>query len=548
MTSLLKPGKTYEEIYANFKWDIPDQYNIADDVCDRWADGSGRIALAYENEAKETSIYTFDDVKKYANQLANAFQSWGFSKGDRVTLLLAQNPECAIGHVACWKAGMVSGPCSVLFAGDAVAYRLNDCGAKAVITDLANFEKVNSLRSQCPKLEKIIIVDGDADGAFNFWNSISSESEVFENAKTAAEDIAWISYTSGTTGQPKGSVQPHRMMLGHMPSLEFIYDFFPQDADALWSPADWAWMAGLMDVLMPGWFHGCKVVATAMKGFDAEDAYRILAEHEVTLALLTPTMLKLMRQVEDPLSRHTLKLRSVLSGGEAVGAGLLEWAQGELNLAINEGFGQTECNVILGNNGNVFPIKPGSLGKPTPGSVVKIIDDSGTEVPCGQEGHIACQRPHPVMLLEYLNKPEATKEKFIGDMLITGDVGHMDEDGYFWFHGRGDDVITSSGYRIGPSEIEDALLKHEAIQMAAAIGIPDPVRTEIIKVFLILKEGVQGTQTLQDELKEFVRSRLAKHEVPRIIEFVENLPMTTTGKIMRRELRELEKEKLASTS
>lgn len=548
MTSLLKPGKTYEEIYANFKWDIPDQYNIADDVCDRWADGSGRIALAYENEAKETSIYTFDDVKKYANQLANAFQSWGFSKGDRVTLLLAQNPECAIGHVACWKAGMVSGPCSVLFAGDAVAYRLNDCGAKAVITDLANFEKVNSLRSQCPKLEKIIIVDGDADGAFNFWNSISSESEVFENAKTAAEDIAWISYTSGTTGQPKGSVQPHRMMLGHMPSLEFIYDFFPQDADALWSPADWAWMAGLMDVLMPGWFHGCKVVATAMKGFDAEDAYRILAEHEVTLALLTPTMLKLMRQVEDPLSRHTLKLRSVLSGGEAVGAGLLEWAQDELNLAINEGFGQTECNVILGNNGNVFPIKPGSLGKPTPGSVVKIIDDSGTEVPCGQEGHIACQRPHPVMLLEYLNKPEATKEKFIGDMLITGDVGHMDEDGYFWFHGRGDDVITSSGYRIGPSEIEDALLKHEAIQMAAAIGIPDPVRTEIIKVFLILKEGVQGTQTLQDELKEFVRSRLAKHEVPRIIEFVESLPMTTTGKIMRRELRELEKEKLASTS
>ena len=548
MTSLLKPGKTYEEIYANFKWDIPDQYNIADDVCDRWADGSGRIALAYENEAKETSIYTFDDVKKYANQLANAFQSWGFSKGDRVTLLLAQNPECAIGHVACWKAGMVSGPCSVLFAGDAVAYRLNDCGAKAVITDLANFEKVNSLRSQCPKLEKIIIVDGDADGAFNFWNSISSESEAFENAKTAAEDIAWISYTSGTTGQPKGSVQPHRMMLGHMPSLEFIYDFFPQDADALWSPADWAWMAGLMDVLMPGWFHGCKVVATAMKGFDAEDAYRILAEHEVTLALLTPTMLKLMRQVEDPLSRHTLKLRSVLSGGEAVGAGLLEWAQGELNLAINEGFGQTECNVILGNNGNVFPIKPGSLGKPTPGSVVKIIDDSGTEVPCGQEGHIACQRPHPVMLLEYLNKPEATKEKFIGDMLITGDVGHMDEDGYFWFHGRGDDVITSSGYRIGPSEIEDALLKHEAIQMAAAIGIPDPVRTEIIKVFLILKEGVQGTQTLQDELKEFVRSRLAKHEVPRIIEFVESLPMTTTGKIMRRELRELEKEKLASTS
>ena len=299
-------------------------------------------------------------------------------------------------------------------------------------------------------------------------------------------------------------------------------------------------MAGLMDVIMPGWFHGAKVVATAMKGFDAEDAYRILAEHEVTLALLTPTMLKLMRQVASPLARYDLKLRAVLSGGEAVGAGLLEWAESELKLSINEGFGQTECNVILGNNGNIFPIKPGSLGKPTPGSIVKIIDDKGDEVAPGVEGHIACKRPDPVMLLEYLNKPEATREKFIGDWLITGDVGHMDEEGYFWFHGRGDDVITSSGYRIGPGEIEDALLKHEAVQMSAVVGVPDPVRTEVIKAFVILKEGIKGSENLGEELREFVRGRLAKHEVPRFIEFVDSLPMTTTGKIMRRELRNRE--------
>jgi acetyl-CoA synthetase len=253
-----------------------------------------------------------------------------------------------------------------------------------------------------------------------------------------------------------------------------------------------------------------------------------------------------MRQVPDPLSRHAIKLRAVLSGGEAVGAGLLEWAQQELKLSINEGFGQTECNVILGNNGNVFPIKPGSLGKPTPGTVVRIIDDNGEEVPPGTEGHIACKRPHPVMLLEYLNKPEATKEKFIGDWLITGDVGHMDEDGYFWFHGRGDDVITSSGYRIGPGEIEDALLKHDSVQMAAAIGVPDPVRTEVIKAFIIPTAGVQPDDALADELREFVRGRLAKHEVPRLIEFVDALPMTTTGKIMRRELRALEKERAAA--
>ena len=544
MTNLLKRGSTYEEVCNNFEWHIPAQYNIADDVCDRWADDAGRVALVYEDADKKLHSYTFTEIRKFSNQLANTLRGYGLARGDRVTLLLAQDPECAIAHVACWKAGMVSGPCSVLFGGDAISYRLNDCGARVLVTDTANFAKVHAIRAECPKLERVLVIDGEPAGSENFWKAIESASDTFENVKTQAEDIAWISYTSGTTGMPKGSVQPHRMMLGHMPSLEFIYDFFPQENDALWSPADWAWMAGLMDVIMPGWFHGCKVVATAMKGFDAEDAYRILAEHKVTLALLTPTMLKLMRQVPDPLSRYELKLRAVLSGGEAVGAGLLEWAQEELKLGINEGFGQTECNVILGNNGNVFPVKPGSLGKPTPGSIVKIIDDKGNEVAAGTEGHIACKRPDPVMLLEYLNKPEATRDKFIGDWLITGDVGHMDTDGYFWFHGRGDDVITSSGYRIGPSEIEDALLKHDAVQMAAAIGVPDPVRTEVIKAFIILAPGVTESEALNEELRDFVRSRLAKHEVPRMIEFVDSLPMTTTGKIMRRELREREKQRV----
>ena len=546
MTNLLKRGSTYEEVYNNFKWDIPEYYNIADDVCDRWADDPGRIALVYEDAEKKVHTYAFADVRKYANQLANTLLGYGLGRGDCVTLVLAQDPECAIAHVACWKAGMVSGPCSVLFGADAISYRVNDCRAKAIITDMANYPKVAEIRDDCPTLEHVLVIDGDADGAANFWKAIETADDAFTNAKTQAEDIGWISYTSGTTGMPKGSVQPHRMMLGHMPPLEFIYDFFPQKNDVLWSPADWAWMAGLMDVLMPGWFHGCKVVATAMKGFEPEQAYRILEQHEVTLALLTPTMLKLMRQVPDPLARYQLKLRAVLSGGESVGAGLLEWAKAELDLSINEGFGQTECNVILGNNGNVFPIKPGSLGKATPGGVVAIIDDDGNEVAPGTEGHIACNRPHPIMLLEYLNKPEATRDKFIGDWLITGDVGHMDEDGYFWFHGRGDDVITSSGYRIGPGEIEDALLKHDAVQMAAVIGVPDPVRTEVIKAFIISAPGVTPSEALADELKEYVRNRLAKHEMPRMIEFVESLPMTTTGKIMRRELREREKAKLGN--
>lgn len=538
---MLKRGKTYDEVYNSFEWNIPERYNIANDVCDQWADDLGRVALVYEDGDKQVQTYTFADVRKYANQFANTLLARGLRRGDRVTLLLAQDPECAIAHVACFKAGIVSSPTSVLFGPDAIIYRLNDSGAKALVTDCANYPKVEEARAECPSLEHVFVVDGEPDGTTNFWAAIKDADETFTNVDTASDDVAWISYTSGTTGQPKGSVQPHRMLLGHMPSLEFIYDFFPQDNDVLWSPADWAWMAGLADILLPGWFHGCTVVATAMKGFNPEDAYRILDQYNVTLTLLTPTMLKLMRQVPNALDRYELKLRAALSGGEAVGKELLEWADRELKIKINEGFGQTECNVILGNNGNVFPIKPGSIGRPTPGSICAIVDDDGNELPPGTAGHIACKRPHPVMLLEYLNQPQATKDKFIGDWLITGDTGHMDTDGYFWFHGRADDVITSSGYRIGPGEIEDALLKHEAVQMVAVIGVPDPVRTEIVKAFVIPTAGVTPTSALADELRESVRNRLAKHEVPKLIEFVDSLPMTTTGKIMRRELREREK-------
>lgn len=543
---LIERGKTYEEICSKFEWKVPEKFNIASYVCDRWASDAERIALIYEDEQKVVHRYSFADIQKYANQFANTLLAMGLSAGDRVMLLLAQDPECAISHIGCFKSGIISSPTSVLFGADAISYRLNDSNASAVVTDMANLDKVLEVKSQAPNLKHIFVIDGEAEGAHPYWETIKQADPTFTNVDSASEDTAWISYTSGTTGMPKGSVQPHRMLLGHMPSLEFIYDFFPQDKDTLWSPADWAWMAGLADVLLPGWFHGCTVVATAMKGFEPEEAYRVLDQHNVTLALLTPTMLKLMRQVPNALDRYKLKLRAVLSGGEAVGKELLEWADRELNLKINEGFGQTECNVILGNNGNVMPIKPGSIGRPTPGTICAIIDDDGNVLQPGEEGHIACKRPHPVMLKEYLNKPDATRDKFIGDWLITGDAGHMDEDGYYWFHGRADDVITSSGYRIGPGEIEDALLKHDAVQMAAAIGVPDPVRTEIIKVFIIPAAGVTPSDALADELRESVRNRLAKHEMPKMIEFVDALPMTTTGKIMRRELREREKAKAKS--
>jgi len=545
---MIKRGKTYEEVYQSFEWDVPEFFNIADAVCDRWAADPARTALVYEDAQRRVRRYGFAEIREQANRCANVLLGLGLQRGDRVTLLLAQDPEAAIAHVACWKAGLVSNPTSVLFGPEAIAYRLNDMRTRVVVTDSANYPKVVEVRANCPHLAHVFVIDGAPDGAQDFWQALGAASPTFTNVRTRAEDPAWISYTSGTTGMPKGSVQPHRMLIGHMPSVEFMYDFFPQTGDVLWSPADWAWMAGLTNLLFSGWFHGCTVVATAaMKGFQPEQAYRILGEHGVTCAFLTPTALKLMRPIPNPRERFDLKLRVIASGGEAVGSEIFEWAQRELGIRINEVYGQTECNLILANNGSVMPIKPGSMGRPTPGTVTAIIDEQGQICPPGVEGQIACRRPHPVMLLEYLNRPDATAEKFLGDWLLTGDMGHMDEDGYFWFHGRGDDVITSSGYRIGPGEIEDALLKHPACRMVAAIGVPDPVRTEIIKAFIILNDGYEGTEELAAELKASVHTRLAKHEMPRLIEFVRELPLTTTGKIMRRVLRQAEADKRKST-
>ena len=368
---LIQRGQTYNEVYQSFKWNIPEIYNIADDVCDRWAADPARIALVYEDENKQVQHFSFADVKRYANQFANTLRALGLKRGERVTLLLAQDPEAAIGHVACWKAGLVSNPTSVLFGPEAISYRLNDMKTRVVVTDSANYSKIVELRGECPSLEHVYVVDGEPAGALNFWKAIEKASDRFDNVRTRADEAAWVSYTSGTTGMPKGSVQPHRMMLGHMPSIELMYDFYPQPGDVLWSPADWAWMAGLMDVLFPGWFHGSTVIATvAMKGFQPEEAYRILGQHSVTLAFLTPTALKLMRPIPSPRSRFNLKLRVIASGGEAVGTEIFEWAQRELCIRINEVYGQTECNLILANNGSIMPIKPGSMGRPTPAQLL----------------------------------------------------------------------------------------------------------------------------------------------------------------------------------
>ena len=536
----LPVGESYEDICRKFSWQIPEYFNIADAVCDRWADDTTRIAMTHENLDGSVKNFTFAEIKRYSNQFANLLNSLGLEQGDRALVLLTQSPECAISHVACFKSGIVSCLASVLFGPDAIQHRLTSTNAKVCITNKANLSKVQNIRGACPWLKHIVVVDDDLPShALSLWGSIADQSDTFDNVKTLSEDTAWISFTSGTTGQPKGVLMPHRILLGNKPLFEYYYDYGPREGDTLWSPADWAWIAGLINILLVGWYSGCRVVSTDMEGFNAEAAFRILGQHDITVSLLTPTVLKLMRQIDSEESPE-LQLRVVLSGGEAVGKELALWADGRFGLTICEGFGQTECNGMIGTNPRLMAVRHGSLGKAMPGSVCAIVDDDGNEVERGVQGNIAIKRPHPAMFSGYLNNPEATEGKFINDWMITGDLGEQDEDGFLWFHGRTDDVITSSGYRIGPTEIEDCLLKSPAVQLAAVIGVPDETRTELIKAFIVVSENTDPTDALAESLKELVRENLAKHEVPRLIEFVDSLPMTTTGKIMRRTLRDQE--------
>lgn len=368
----------------------------------------------------------------------------------------------------------------------------------------------------------------------SFEEALARASDRFRAVDTAAEDPATLIYTSGTTGPAKGALHAHRFLFGHLPSYELYYDFFPQPHDVAWTPADWAWIGALMDAVIPTLYYGRPVVTAERHRFDPEFAADLMAAQHVTAAFLPPTGLKLMRAAG--ISRSDLSLRAVFTGGEALGEATLAWGREHLGAAINEGYGQTEANLTVGNSSRLFPVRPGSMGKAMPGHTVRVIDEDGRPV-VGEVGELAVLRPDPVMMLGYWQRPEATEDKYRGDWMLMGDLGVEDEDGYLWFSSRKDDVIISSGFRIGPGEIEESLIAHPAVALAAAIGVPDEIRGEVVKAFVVLADGLSPSPQLTAELQEHVRTRLAAHEVPREIEYRDDLPRTATGKIMRRELR-----------
>jgi acetyl-CoA synthetase len=528
---MLNPGKSYEEVYNSFRWYIPDFYNIGVDICDKNAHQRRRAALIYEKDTGDVQTFSFHDLKRFSNQLANAFNALGLQPGDRVGILLPQCPETAISHIAAFT----------LFGSDALAYRLADSQAKAVITDSANLDKVLSIHAELPHLQSIIAVHGGKrEGIVDFWECIRKGADNYTPFATRADDPALIIYTSGTTGPPKGALHAHRTLLGHLPGVEFPHNFFPQPGDLFWTPADWAWIGGLIDVLFPSWHHGIPVLAYRARKFDPEFAFYLMAKHKVRNAFLPPTALKIMRQVKDPGKRHAFQLRSVGSGGETLGAELLDWGRETLGVTVNEFYGQTEANLVVGNCAQIMTIRPGSMGRAIPGHIVEVVDDEGCRLPAETVGNVAIRSPDPVMFLKYWNNTEATRNKFVEPWCLTGDIGRRDLDGYLWFVGRQDDLITSAGYRIGPGEIEDCLIKHPAVAMAAVIGVPDALRTETIKAFIVLKSGTEGNAELKADIQNHVRERLAVHEYPRSIAFVHELPMTATGKIIRKELRQRE--------
>jgi acetyl-CoA synthetase len=535
---MLQPASSYDDLLCRFRWRIPERYNIAVEACDAWAArGPDRLALIHLDEDGTETRWTYGQLAVLSNRMANALAAKGVSRGDRVALLLPQSPQTLVSHLALYKLGAIVVPLANLFGVDALQYRLENSGASAAITDASGIAKLAEIREVLPALRLVVSTQDTPGDVLSFAALLAGGRDVFVPAPTGPDDPAMMIYTSGTTGPPKGALHGHRVLAGHLPGIQMAHEFLPQPGDLFWTPADWAWAGGLLNALLPSLALGVPVVSHRFEKFDPERAFQLLADQRVRNAFIPPTALKMLRTVSRPRLRFDLALRSIGSAGEALGRETYDWARHDLGLTVNEFYGQTECNAVLASCGALGVSRAGAIGKPVPGHTVAVVDDDGAVCAPGAQGQIAILRPDPVMFLRYWGEDAATEAKFVGDWMLTGDRGECDADGYVHFVGRTDDIITSSGYRIGPGEIEDCLLSHPAVALAAAVGKPDPVRTEIVKAFVVLTPGTRPGSELEEDIRAHVRTRLSAHEYPREIEFVDALPMTTTGKVIRRLLR-----------
>jgi acetyl-CoA synthetase len=524
----------WEALRAGFSWHWPEQFNIATACCDSWAEAEpDRVALIdlAEEGARD---WTYGALKEASDRLASVFLAAGLRKGDRVAVLLSQSAAVPIVQFAAMKCGAVALPLFTLFGADALSYRLADSGAKITVTDAESLPKLLGIAADLPDLSTIFCTSA-CEGAADLWAEIAAADPLPRPVATLAEDPAVMIYTSGTTGPPKGVLHAHRFLFGHLPCMELTHGGFPQPGDKGWTPADWAWIGGLMDMALPCLYYGVPLVAHRMRKFEAAAALALIEQHTIRNLFLPPTALKLMRGTPVPAG---VSIRSISSGGESLGAEMLAWGQNSLGAAINELYGQTECNLCITQTAAFMPVKPGTMGQALPGFDVAVLDAEGRPCAPGRVGEIAIRKGAASMFLRYWNQPEKTAAKFRGDWLLTGDLGHCDAEGYFTFVSRDDDVITSAGYRIGPSEIENCLMGDPDVLMAAAIGVPDPIRTESVCAYVVLNPAAsEPPDTIAQRLIARVKTRISPHVAPREVVFVQTLPMTATGKVMRRELR-----------
>jgi acetyl-CoA synthetase len=585
----------WSHLHRSFRWHVPARLNIAQLCCGRWARqpaGARRAAIVWEAEGGASGTVSYGELQAQANRLSHALRAAGVRRGDRVAVVMPQRPETAVAHIALYQLGAVAMPLSMLFGPEALAYRLQDSAAVLAIADETSIANLLAVRGQCPALRTLVAVGGAAgQGDVDWLQALAPHADRFKLEDTAAEDPAVLIYTSGTTGPPKGALIPHRALIGNLSGFVCSQNGFPDDGFAIgplslgkgergmggdmtpeglqntpcvfWSPADWAWTGGLMDALLPTLYFGRTIVAYQGR-FTPERAFELMQRHRVTHTFLFPTALKaMMKAVPAPAERYALHLRGVMSAGEAVGDAVFHWCREHLGITVNEMFGQTEINYIVGNCGSyldaqgrrhaAWPAKPGSMGRAYPGHRVAVIDDEGRECARGTPGDVAVHRldvhghPDPVFFLGYWRNERATRAKFTGDPASswcrTGDTAVMDADGYLWYQGRSDDVFKAAGYRIGPSEIENCLVKHAAVANAAVVPKPDAERGAVVKAYVVLAPGVVGDAALVEALQQHVRGQLAPYEYPKEIEFIAALPMTTTGKVQRRVLRLQEEER-----
>jgi acetyl-CoA synthetase len=560
----------YAQLYQAFRWHVPPQFNIADMCCRRWANDTATanaVAIITDDGAGNVQRTTFAELQAQANSISHALAHAGVQRGDRVAIVLPQCVATAAAHIAIYQLGAVAMPLSILFGPDALEYRLQDSGAVAAIVDESVASTVRGLLPQCPALKQLWTVSEAGE-----FHPMLPRSAAFVCATTAADDPAVLIYTSGTTGPAKGALIPHRAMIGNLTGFVASQNWFgfgertaskhnagllspsplPSPASGrgglntvFWSPADWAWTGGLMDALLPSLYFGKPIIACRAR-FSADLAFELMQRHAVTHTFLFPTALKaMMKAYPQPRKHFKLHLQGMMSAGEAVGATVYQWCESALGLRVNEMFGQTEINYIVGNSDR-WSARAGSMGRGYPGHRVAVIDEAGNICQPNVAGDVAVNRydihgdPDPVFFLGYWKRKQATIAKYTGDWCRTGDLATQDEDGYLWYQGRADDMFKAAGYRIGPSEVENCLLKHPAVANAAVVPKPDAQRGAVVKAFIVLVAGVVGDEALIAELQTHVRGKLAPYEYPKDIEFIDALPMTNTGKVQRKVLRELE--------